>query len=650
MENQFAYGGMMVMNQRISLSTRTVYKMRFPARMNILMLVLLFMMLLPGIGASSVHAEAYGDDEQQVKLLYDSEDYTIGQRIPGTEDCQDMNSAYARELKQLTESRGFAHFDPLTYDYMTGRPVSDGICWAGLVGQNKEGYPYLLAVRWQQDGEGGNRYYINVYTWESGQMLFKGEITALEFCKLRIENVNELLVRYDEDSSDGTKFYARYYLTENEYIEAFSGRPEENDFDIVFNDEMDVLRGYIDDSDGSLQYVSAEIDTVYRKLIGEEQICPVSPDTASWRTMYQQIIDEYSAADPDNHVRYTLVCLDGDEIPELVLADYLSGTIRVFSSDGNIVNLAVLGSNTDLYAADRYGSFVLSHDRKWTGGTLFDIGMTISNGQITLRWSGCESEREGYGSFIWQGVYCLDLANYEMYKDKALSDLKLLWPQMEVTEIRTLIDYMTDTSSLSTRSGWDTETAYAFRTECGAVPGDTNQYEGDYEDYSDEDEYDEYEYDEYDDEYSDEEEESYTGPADLSDDEGDYEAVDNGHLNSGDPVTVPGDFYTDGQARTKQTGFILPQSGDRYLTEEDISHLTMKGICYVRNEIYARHGMKFNEAELQNYFTPLTWYSGYVSPGSFTESYMKSVLNEYEYANALFLQEYENKNEAYTPQ
>ena len=142
-------------------------------------------------------------------------------------------------------------------------------------------------------------------------------------------------------------------------------------------------------------------------------------------------------------------------------------------------------------------------------------------------------------------------------------------------------------------------------------------------------------------------EDSDTSSADSSDD---WDAVYEAGLTAGEPVTVPGDLYTDGQERYKETGYILPQSASQYLTEEDIAHLTMKGCCYARNEIYARHGRLFSASELQTYFDDRDWYEGYIDPDDFDEEYTKSVFNEYEYANAYFLLTYEQEHGMYWPE
>ncbi|MCL2853158.1 MAG: YARHG domain-containing protein [Defluviitaleaceae bacterium] len=55
-------------------------------------------------------------------------------------------------------------------------------------------------------------------------------------------------------------------------------------------------------------------------------------------------------------------------------------------------------------------------------------------------------------------------------------------------------------------------------------------------------------------------------------------------------------------------GFILPFSGERLLTESDIWGLSVEELSLARNEIYARRGRRFANAELQAHFESMTWY------------------------------------------
>ena len=74
-------------------------------------------------------------------------------------------------------------------------------------------------------------------------------------------------------------------------------------------------------------------------------------------------------------------------------------------------------------------------------------------------------------------------------------------------------------------------------------------------------------------------------------------------------------------------------SAERLLTDADIEGFTAQDLKYARNEIYARHGRRFNSQELQAYFDSCDWYVGAIAPGDFDEG----VLNDIELANIAFL-------------
>ncbi len=75
--------------------------------------------------------------------------------------------------------------------------------------------------------------------------------------------------------------------------------------------------------------------------------------------------------------------------------------------------------------------------------------------------------------------------------------------------------------------------------------------------------------------------------------------------------------------------YILPESDSRYYTEAELAGLSKAELRIARNEIYARHGRKFDSQDLQEYFDAQPWYKGTVDPGDFS----MSVFNEYELAN-----------------
>lgn len=86
-------------------------------------------------------------------------------------------------------------------------------------------------------------------------------------------------------------------------------------------------------------------------------------------------------------------------------------------------------------------------------------------------------------------------------------------------------------------------------------------------------------------------------------------------------------------------GYILKDSDSRVLTESDLSGLTAEQLRLARNEIYARHGRKFNDTTLQSYFDKCSWYHGTIEPDSFSED----LLNDFEKQNKDIITNYEIK-------
>lgn len=86
--------------------------------------------------------------------------------------------------------------------------------------------------------------------------------------------------------------------------------------------------------------------------------------------------------------------------------------------------------------------------------------------------------------------------------------------------------------------------------------------------------------------------------------------------------------------------YILPDSADTYLTEEDLKDLTQEELRIARNEIMARHGRIFNDPALAAYFESKDWYNGTIDPETF-DSQTSSELNEYEMKNIALIQSME---------
>lgn len=85
--------------------------------------------------------------------------------------------------------------------------------------------------------------------------------------------------------------------------------------------------------------------------------------------------------------------------------------------------------------------------------------------------------------------------------------------------------------------------------------------------------------------------------------------------------------------------YIFPDMDTRYLTQDEVSKLSLQAVCYAKNELYARHGRKFLSQELKDYFNDKTWYKGTVDPDSFSPG----VFNTYENDNLLLLVSAEEK-------
>lgn len=75
--------------------------------------------------------------------------------------------------------------------------------------------------------------------------------------------------------------------------------------------------------------------------------------------------------------------------------------------------------------------------------------------------------------------------------------------------------------------------------------------------------------------------------------------------------------------------YIFPTSSSSLLYDSQFEGMTREMLRLGRNEIYARHGRRFNDQALQQYFDSKSWYHGTIAPGDFNES----VLNTWERRN-----------------
>lgn len=77
--------------------------------------------------------------------------------------------------------------------------------------------------------------------------------------------------------------------------------------------------------------------------------------------------------------------------------------------------------------------------------------------------------------------------------------------------------------------------------------------------------------------------------------------------------------------------YIIPDSNTVRYTDSQLKNLELSAeeLRIARNEIYARHGRKFNDSALQAHFDACSWYKGTIEPDAFDES----VLNDIEKFN-----------------
>lgn len=87
-----------------------------------------------------------------------------------------------------------------------------------------------------------------------------------------------------------------------------------------------------------------------------------------------------------------------------------------------------------------------------------------------------------------------------------------------------------------------------------------------------------------------------------------------------------------GTSAPGSSDYILSESNSRYYTEQELRGLDDNTLQMAINEIYARHGRRFNTESMQQYFDGKDWYSGTVDPVEF-DGNEALYFNEYEVGN-----------------
>lgn len=87
--------------------------------------------------------------------------------------------------------------------------------------------------------------------------------------------------------------------------------------------------------------------------------------------------------------------------------------------------------------------------------------------------------------------------------------------------------------------------------------------------------------------------------------------------------------------------YVLPDSGSRYYSRDELEQLSLWELYLARNEIFARYGRGFKNQDLVDYFATRSWYSQKYTPEEFDS--MASPLNDYELKNTQMMLEIENE-------
>lgn len=85
--------------------------------------------------------------------------------------------------------------------------------------------------------------------------------------------------------------------------------------------------------------------------------------------------------------------------------------------------------------------------------------------------------------------------------------------------------------------------------------------------------------------------------------------------------------------------YVLWYSDQITLTKDDLAGMSKDDLRTARNEIYARHGRKFNDKDIQEGFNNREWYKGTIEPDQFDDS----VLSEIEKENLKVIKECEEE-------
>lgn len=139
---------------------------------------------------------------------------------------------------------------------------------------------------------------------------------------------------------------------------------------------------------------------------------------------------------------------------------------------------------------------------------------------------------------------------------------------------------------------------------------------------------------------------SFYHNVDIQSTAGNQPSNTNWNYDDRDIITINYYTYKDGHGITSSE-YVIKDSASRKLTSQDTNQLTLRGVNYAKNEIYARHGRKFKSAELQDFFDSRDWYYGYLDASKETDKSIEKEFNSYEKYNAKLLRDLESSMGTY---
>ncbi len=105
-----------------------------------------------------------------------------------------------------------------------------------------------------------------------------------------------------------------------------------------------------------------------------------------------------------------------------------------------------------------------------------------------------------------------------------------------------------------------------------------------------------------------------------------------------DGLSLAGTYTRESESDLSTCEYVFPSSDVSILSLDDCTNMNELECKIARNEIYARHGRRFNDESLQAYFDVCSWYNGTTEAEDFTQD----MLSEVELANLQTINEYES--------